>query len=319
MKTTRLRIAATASIFALCSTSVFGDQPYGQDFESDHAGVIERQFPGDASNLFRTASGGGNLGVASHQGNFHLEVGLISEAFETGFGYGASWNDTTAAGSFVSGSAAGFSVYIDDPARQADWGAGLEDLYWEGDGFWFEPTLLHAAGGSAISNGGFGVRLDGGAWQVAATGSATGGFDYGLNNGSHPESGQTTFLGSATATLSEGWYTFETSWIANGTGGIDQVNTILDGAGIPIYMATVVNAIGDINDAGLLGSAWVGQDGPRPGESTYTGNAVPDSFMGDLAIDGVYAIPEPSTYAAIFGLFALGLAGVIRRKRNAAK
>lgn len=319
MRTFTLRLFLAASILPFAATLASANGHFfNQDFETDAAHITPRPLnPGDPSNLTRVSSGGGFLGVPSASGSNHLEIGFLSEDFSTAKGFGASWNDNPGAGTFESGLGTHVSVYLDDPNRQMDFGFGPENLYFAGDGWYFQPTLLNPAGDTPISGGGFGVQLDNsGNWVIAATGNANGGFEYGLHNAAHPQSGDTVFTGTPTFNGSEGWLTFETIWNANGTGGIDQVNTVYL-SGVPVYGAIINNAVSDVSLAGTVGQAWLGQDGPvTSGETGYSGNQVPSSFMGEVAIDGVAVIPEPGTVAIFFGLFAAGVVGLRRRNRK---
>lgn len=314
MKKAHFRTAlAVSSAVILSAQLASAAAPFYQDFETDSSNINPRTYEGDPSNLVRTESGDGWIGAPSFSGGNHLEISFLDSEGFTGFGYGASWNDNAGAGVFSSGIRTGFSVYIDNPGQP-------EDQYWAGDGWFFQSTLMDTAGNNAISGGGFGVRMNSNQqWEIAATGSALGGFDYGLQFGAHPESGAATFSGDSTFIAAEGWYTFETGWYANATGGIDQVSLILDANGNQVYGVTIADVISDRTLAGTLGTAWIGQDGVQSeGEIGYSGNLVPDSFMADLAIDDVYVIPEPATVATIFGLVALGAAGYVRRRRQQA-
>jgi hypothetical protein len=302
-----MNMAKCSSLFAAALLSASATPliaAYSQDFESGTAGITPRE-----GAIESVASGGGWIGAPSSQGSRHGEILLLNDQFETGFGFGVSWNDNAGAGSFYSGGGAGFSVYLDNPSR-----AGY---YEAGDGWWFQPTLLYADGSAPIAAGGFGVRNTGTGWQIAATGNALGGFDYGLHFSSHPQNSQASLVMGNTFTATQGWYRFETIWVINGTGGINQVNSIFNQAGNMVFLATITNVVSDASLAGNVGTAWIGQDGARAGETTFSGNAVPTSYMADLAVDSLYVIPEPGTVAALLGLFAAGVVVFFRRRRNA--
>ena len=310
-------LAATIAVAFWGSASTAGAILFQQDFASDLDGINARQFESDTTtNLNRVASGGGNLGMASRSSGFHLETGLVNGNAQSGFGYGMSWNDSAGAGAFQNGYGVRFSAYLDNPNRLLGGGG---NAYEAGDGWFFQSTLLRSDGQPPISGGGFGIQLSsGGEWMVAATGLTLGGFEYGLHHGAHPESGQASFSHGNTLTAAEGWYTFETRWWENTMGGVDQVSSIYDADGSLVYSATVENAVNEVADAGQVGTAWVGQDGPRePNETGFSGIIVPQSLMGDLAIDNVSVIPEPRTAALALGLLTLVVAAGLRRRRRA--
>jgi hypothetical protein len=297
----------TAAILAAATSSSFGIFSQGFEVEGDTSGFTPR---GEGS-ITNVPSGGGLIGATSLSGGRHGEIGLINEDFETGFGWGASWNDNAGAGPFINGSGVAFSAFLDNPAR------GL-DFYDAGDGWWFQPTLLNAAGTSAVSGGGFGVRHTGSSWQIAATGNERAGFDYGVHFAAHPQNSDAAFTFGTTYTATTGWYRFETLWFLNGTGGIDQVNSIYNAGGTPVFIATISNAVADASLAGSIGTAWIGQDGDFAGNGpSHSGSPVPQSLMGDLAIDNVTVIPEPGTVSALLGLFAGAVVLFVRRRRKA--
>lgn len=330
MEQTLWKGLSTAAILAGSACIAGAAVTFTQDFETDIAGIVEQQFATDTtSNLFQTATGTGQIGAPSFAGSFHLEIALISVDFGglTSLGYGASWNGTNTAGSFVNNSTSSVWVYFDDPNAGGGTfyvpkGAGGNSL--AGDGWWWQPTLLNPAGTTNISGGGFGIQhQDNGGfqWVVVADGDARG-FENGLDNAAHPDNTNTSFgaFGSTLSISSAGWYKLETVWKENpGSGNIDQINSIYNASLVKVYEATVTGAVTGIASAGELGINFIGQDGPEaaPGETGYSGLAIPISGMGDLAIDNVTVVPEPATYAAWAGLLCLGLTLFLKRRKRA--
>ncbi len=317
MKKSSRTLIALGSAFAVLAPSVYGTI-YEQDFSQNMDGIVPRQFDSDTvSNLARVASGEGNLGVLSYASDFHLEVGLINENDQTAFGYGAGGYDDAPDGAFQSGLSVSFRAYLDNPGRSLPGNGG--NAYESGDGWFFQPTLHRPDGEPPISAGGFGIQLsEQGEWAIAATGNALGGFEYGLHNAAHPQSADATFLlGETFSTGDEGWYRMQTTWVSNLLGGVDQINEVYDPNDVLVFSATIENAVSDIADAGHLGPIWLGQDGPREANETgYSGNIVPSSGMGDLAIDDIIIVPEPATVAAGFGLLSFAVVLVVRRRRK---
>ncbi len=317
MKTSSKCLVVLGSALPLFVPAVFG-QIYQQDFSQDTDGIVPRQFESDTvSNLNRVASGEGNLGVLSYASDFHLEVGLINENEQTAFGYGAGGYDDAPVGAFESGLSISFRAYLDNPNRPL---GDTGNAYEPGDGWFFQPTLHRPDGAPPISAGGFGIQLsEDREWSIAATGNALGGFEYGVHNQAHPQHDDAVFaLGDTFTTGTEGWYRMQTTWISNGLGGVDQLNTVYDPNGVLVFSATIENAVADIADAGYLGPIWLGQDGPRePNETGYSGNIVPSSGMGDLAIDDIIIVPEPATVATAFGLLSMAVVFAVRRRKRA--
>lgn len=196
----------------------------------------------------------------------------------------AIWNDEPQTGAFVSGEGFQVDVLFEDTG-----------FFGSGDGFFFQPTLLDNDNNfTPINGGGFAAQVifDGTnvVWRVGADGNAKG-FDS-ISGSFHD--------------INEGWYTMETIWTENGSGGVDQANTLTEiSSGTEVLSVVFTDVIVDVNDAGRIGAASFG-NGDDSGATT--------SQIAAIAIDNVSIVPEPSAYAIILGAMGLSLA-VSRRRR----
>ena len=191
------------------------------------------------------------------------------------------------AGGFQSGFGHSVDVYIEDPLVD---GGGF---YLENDGFYFQPTLLDATNSFVANAGGFGLRIvnDGGlVWRLGADGDTKG------------------FSGVAGSTYDftgiNAWYTFETTWVENLSGGVDQVNRLYVVGGALLFEETILNVLSDAADAGQVGAASFGN-----GDVNGT-----ISLIGAVGIDNVSVVPEFGSMALVFGLAILPVMALRRRR-----
>jgi hypothetical protein len=272
-----------------------------QGFETDISGIssIHALLEPTTPNLVRVASGGVNIptSTSSQGGAFFSEVAMFFEDDGDTFsvqGDRISWNNGPYSGDYVSGNGFSVDVFFDDPSFYDPIGPTV-------DGFFFQPTLLNDGNADAVNGGGFGARLfdpvgDGVdtdfVWRVGADGDAKG------------YSGVSTFYEIDVA--SSGWYTMSTFWETNtDSGNINQVNTLTSIASSSVvYTATIEDAVA-AGQAGALGAASLGNGDLGGG---------PASTFGDLAIDNVTVVPEPSAFALILGVVGLSFAAIRRRR-----
>ncbi|CAA6696195.1 MULTISPECIES: hypothetical protein [unclassified Lentimonas] len=206
------------------------------------------------------------------------------------------WNDGSQTGGFQSGFGHRLDFYIEDPDLQ---GPGGEYYYDVDDGFYFQPTLLDDTNSFAVNAGGFGIRIvENGlgdfVWRLGADGDTKG------------------FSGVTGSTYDftdvDSWYTFETIWIENLSGGVDQVNRLYVAGGAVLFEETILDVLSDAADAGQVGAASFG-NGDVDGTV---------SLIGAVGIDNVSMvpslIPELSSMAFVFGVAAFGVIGVRRRR-----
>lgn len=271
-----------------------------EDFELNANGITEIS-SGASEDLNSTS----NIieRVASNAGDFLPGVetssvggggfGEVRMGFETLTFYASvqgdrvKWNDGAQSGLFQSGFGHRVDVYFEDPLVE---GGGF---YAADDGFYFQPTLLDDTNTFAINGGGFGVRLvedDGLVWRLGADGN-----DRGFSG----VSGSTYDI-----TAVDTWYTFETIWVENLSGGIDQVNRLYVAGGGMLFEDTIENVLLDSADAGQVGAVAFG-NGDQNGLL---------SLIGAVGIDNASVVPEPGSFALIFGVIAMGF-GCLRRRR----
>jgi hypothetical protein len=194
------------------------------------------------------------------------------------------------------------------------------------------------------SGSGTAVRLSG---QNGADGSPGFAYQFGNNNTSVAWAGQTELGGSLSQSAvtgfsafigntgsnetrflieieNEGWFVTTQSW-TNAIGGAGDFAN--DAIQIEFDFTTVGSAWRELAFDGLLGNASSGFD---VFDGDQSANALSDPLpSGNIISAGVYmhnpsggnrfdeftVIPEPATYAALFGLAALGLVVFLRRRR----
>jgi len=285
---------------------------FDQGFESNTGGMIVDPEPPYNESITRVASGSGVLGVSSASGSYHAEVALNgvygSGVFTRNGGYSSVWPG------YIKQS---IKVYIDPAAGQVD------------DGWFWDAAICDDDGVSwKGGGGGFGVRKTAtGTWSLGAE-DVYGGFQF-VGNTRAPHD-NTTPMEISTA----GWYTLATEWVESSTNLdlIDQINTVYDSVGNPLWTDTVADYMSQTAEgkpgayknncvAGGIAYSWLGSQASQD-ESGYDPHPyeegtllyAPANTMTLLAIDDVYAeiVPEPATMAL------LGLGGLLlRRKRRA--
>jgi hypothetical protein len=169
-------------------------------------------------------------------------------------------------------------------------------------------ATLYDPGTGALANNSVGLRQLGGISPLFEMGlyqpGNTGQYAIRvLNMGVSPDPNWVFFVptpAGGTSIRTEGWHTFEATF----TGSSIEVTLDLNSNGIIdhtlSYDSTGMGAFSDLRIGG-------------PGGAAATGNAIGYSYVN------LEVIPEPSTYAAIFGGLALLGAFVYRRRLNAKK
>lgn len=273
-----------------------------QDFEVDTSGITVLSSGTDEDNNSATSiikrtdgtdsSGDPNddflpgVSPSSSGGSWFGEVRMGYERVSDGNfvviqGDRVKWNDGLQSGGFQSGFGHSVDVFFDDLS-----------FYGPGDGFFYQTTLLDDTNSFATSGGGFGVRAvndNGLVWRVGADGDNKG------------------FSGTSTThdISSTGWFTMETVWALNLTGGVDRIDRLYNEAGSIVFSATAEDVLADAADAGQVGAASFG-NGDEDGTL---------SLASAVAVDDTTIVPEPTAFAMLLGLAAMAMS-LVRRRRN---
>ncbi len=201
--------------------------------------------------------------------------------------------------------------------------AGALSLSGQNIGFWVESDSVFLSGGSVVNrsnafDGGLNVTVYGGTASSAAAVEST--LEQ-FRLASSPEQKLSDFLA---AISSDSFSSFEPIGLSPGTGpfaSYDWIGTrnLLDVGELPVLLVltqpldelTVNSSVGLVSASITVPAAGTA----NIGFNTGTGDARwQTAHIGDLGSLTLTAIPEPSTYAAIFGLLTLGL--VVLRRRN---
>lgn len=104
----------------------------------------------------------------------------------------------------------------------------------------------------------------------------------------------------------------------NGTDFFDLVSGLAtSGTGTTFIQGTSTNGELALRNTGIFADGEVIVDNATHVRFIFNGLEAGEIGISELAVQGTSAIPEPSTYAAIFGALALGAAAYCRRQARA--
>ncbi|MGF1530712.1 MAG: hypothetical protein ACFCU4_05065 [Puniceicoccaceae bacterium] len=280
------------------------------DFETDISGILPVYAPGeDTSNtvIFRVENGGptfddgfipGNIPGAGGSASY-LELDMLAFDSSDNFvgviqGPRVQWNVPTGVLPFISGQGHRVSIYLDD----ANNGDSEGSYYPAGSAIFWQPGMMGASTTARVAAGGFGIRtidVDPTAnvdlrWFATADGDA-----IGYNDAS---------AAIQSTELSKGWYTFETRWVDDLNGMVDEINRIFDDSG-NLVATYIRSSIIPVSFVGGLGNVSVG------GGTDEIGGPV--SLLTLIGIDRpTLIVPEASTTILVL----LGAIPLLTRRRQ---
>lgn len=174
-----------------------------------------------------------------------------------------------------------------------------------------------------------------GTYSTSSSWSTAGDFVFELgvfNSGFTPTAGNVSQWAANWSVANQGGTTGTATWVNDGgdigftgSGRITALSAPFTG-GSQIYMwGYDSKAVGSRQWILLSNTSWlVSSDISTPVSSNFTVNGSTNAVLGGVSNGGatlqsalviVSAVPEPATYAAIFGLAALGFCAVRRRRR----